>query len=84
MSAAEPLVMALPKGRILTELRPLMTRAGILPEAAFDDPATRQIQRQPYFAPAIESSGFQMSGAELHLGSTDEIGPPVNLREVTW
>ena len=44
MSSPEALVMALPKGRILSELRPLMTRAGIVPEAAFDDPASRQLK----------------------------------------
>jgi ATP phosphoribosyltransferase len=35
--ANEPLVLAVPKGRILDELRPLMTRAGLEPEPAFDD-----------------------------------------------
>ena len=44
MSSPEALVMALPKGRILSELRPLMTHAGIVPEAAFDDPASRQLK----------------------------------------
>ena len=44
MSSSEALVMALPKGRILSELRPLMTHAGIEPEAAFDDPASRQLK----------------------------------------
>ncbi len=33
----EPLVLAVPKGRILGELRPLMSAAGIEPEPAFDD-----------------------------------------------
>ena len=33
----EPLVFALPKGRILDELRPLMTHVGLEPEPAFDD-----------------------------------------------
>ena len=32
-----PLVLALPKGRILSEVRPLLTAAGIEPEPAFDD-----------------------------------------------
>ncbi|MEQ8665797.1 MAG: ATP phosphoribosyltransferase [Rhodospirillales bacterium] len=32
----EPLVLALPKGRILKEVMPLVRRAGIEPEAAFD------------------------------------------------
>lgn len=40
----EPLVLALPKGRILKELRPLLTGAGIEPEAAFDDPDARQLR----------------------------------------
>ena len=40
----KPLVMALPKGRILNEFRPLMDRVGIRPEAAFDDPKTRKLK----------------------------------------
>ncbi|MDX1736936.1 MAG: ATP phosphoribosyltransferase [Alphaproteobacteria bacterium] len=43
MSNSEPLVLAVPKGRILKELRPLMEKAGITPEAAFDDPSARQL-----------------------------------------
>ncbi|MFT5540208.1 MAG: ATP phosphoribosyltransferase [Alphaproteobacteria bacterium] len=35
--------MALPKGRILDEARPLLARAGIEPEAAFDDPKSRKL-----------------------------------------
>jgi len=38
------LVIAVPKGRILKELRPLMTRAGLEPEADFDDPKSRKLQ----------------------------------------
>ena len=38
------LVIAVPKGRILKELRPLMTRAGLEPEADFDDPESRKLQ----------------------------------------
>ncbi len=41
---AEPLVVAVPKGRILDELRPLMRRAGLEPEAAFDDRAYRGLR----------------------------------------
>jgi ATP phosphoribosyltransferase len=37
------LVMAVPKGRILSELAPLMRRAGIEPEPAFHDPEARQL-----------------------------------------
>lgn len=44
MSANEPLVLALPKGRILDELTPLMARAGIEPEAAFGEETSRQLR----------------------------------------
>ncbi len=40
----DPLVLAVPKGRILKELRPIMEAAGIHPEAAFDDPEARQLR----------------------------------------
>lgn len=40
----EPLVLALPKGRILSDLRPLLTEAGIEPEPAFDDPKSRLLK----------------------------------------
>ncbi|MEC9345353.1 MAG: ATP phosphoribosyltransferase [Pseudomonadota bacterium] len=43
MTAAEPLVLALPKGRILDEAMPLVRAAGIEPEPAFDDPKSRQL-----------------------------------------
>ncbi|MTI10499.1 MULTISPECIES: ATP phosphoribosyltransferase [Curvivirga] len=43
MSESDPLVLAVPKGRILKELRPLMEAAGIVPEPAFDDPSARQL-----------------------------------------
>lgn len=38
------LIMALPGGRILDEVMPLLRRAGIEPEPAFDDPASRQLR----------------------------------------
>lgn len=44
MSANEPLVLALPKGRILKEVMPLVRAAGIEPEAAFDDPSSRALR----------------------------------------
>lgn len=44
MSANEKLVLALPKGRILKEVMPLVRHAGIEPEAAFDDPNARQLR----------------------------------------
>lgn len=43
-SGPDPLVLALPKGRILEEVRPLLDRVGIRPEAAFDDPGSRQLR----------------------------------------
>ena len=41
---AEPLVIALPAGRILGEVMPLLRRAGIEPEPAFDDPGDRRLR----------------------------------------
>ena len=44
MSAKEGLVIAVPKGRILKELLPVMKRAGIEPEPAFHDDKARQLR----------------------------------------
>jgi len=41
---SDKLIMALPNGRILTEVMPLLRRAGIEPEPAFDDPSARQLR----------------------------------------
>jgi ATP phosphoribosyltransferase len=43
-AAAEPLVVAVPKGRILDEALPIIQAAGIVPEAAFMDDRSRQLQ----------------------------------------
>ena len=43
MVANENLVLALPKGRILEEVMPILRRAGIEPEPAFDDPSSRAL-----------------------------------------
>lgn len=43
MSAASPLVFALPKGRILEEALPLLEQAGVVPESAFFDKASRAL-----------------------------------------
>jgi ATP phosphoribosyltransferase len=40
----EKLIMALPNGRILGEVMPLLRSIGIEPEAAFDDPKTRKLR----------------------------------------
>jgi ATP phosphoribosyltransferase len=44
LSANEKLVLALPKGRILTEVMPIVRAAGIEPEPAFDDEDSRQLR----------------------------------------
>jgi ATP phosphoribosyltransferase len=44
MMTAEPLVMALPVGRILDQVLPLLRRAGIVPEPEFDDPQSRKLR----------------------------------------
>ena len=44
MSSSEELVIALPKGRILKEVMPLIRAVGIEPEPAFDDPDSRLLQ----------------------------------------
>jgi ATP phosphoribosyltransferase len=44
LRANETLVLALPKGRILGEVVPLVRRAGIEIERAFDDPESRQLR----------------------------------------
>ena len=44
VSANEKLVLALPKGRILAEAMPIVRRAGIEPEPAFDDENARQLR----------------------------------------
>ena len=44
MSANEKLVIALPKGRILKEVMPLIRKAGIEPEPAFEDPKSRLLR----------------------------------------
>ncbi len=42
--ANDPIVLALPKGRILKEVMPLLKHAGIRPEPAFADEESRQLQ----------------------------------------
>lgn len=42
--AGEKMILAVPKGRILTEVMPLIQGAGIVPEPAFEDKASRQLR----------------------------------------
>ncbi len=44
MRGNETLVLALPRGRILGEVTPLLNRAGLEIERAFDDPEARQLR----------------------------------------
>ena len=44
MPANDKLILALPNGRILGEVLPLLRRAGVEPEPEFDDPKTRKLQ----------------------------------------
>lgn len=41
---SDKLILAVPKGRILEELLPLLAKCGIEPEAAFSDPASRLLR----------------------------------------
>ena len=43
-SPADRLIMALPNGRILGEVMPMLRRIGVVPEPAFDDPQSRQLR----------------------------------------
>ena len=43
-TANQRLVLAVPKGRILGELQPLLERAGLTPEPAFNDKNSRQLR----------------------------------------
>ena len=44
MTAAQPIILAVPKGRILVEVTPLLARAGIEPEPAFNDESSRKLR----------------------------------------
>ena len=44
VSANQPIILAVPKGRILAEVIPLLVRAGIEPESAFHDESSRKLR----------------------------------------
>ena len=44
MAQAESLGLVVPKGRVLDEVMPVLRRAGIEPEPAFDDPNSRKLR----------------------------------------
>src|SRR3546814_4040775 len=74
VTANDKLVLALPKGRILKAITPLLTRAGIEPEDAFFDEDSRQLQfatRDPQLdiirVRSFDTATFLAFGA-AHLG----------------
>ncbi len=50
-AGTEKIIMAVPKGRVLGEVIDLLRAAGIVPEPAFEDPASRQLR----FATSVEA-----------------------------
>lgn len=44
MTTNQPLILAVPKGRILAEVGPLLARAGIEPEPEFEDESSRRLR----------------------------------------
>ena len=44
MNQNEPLILAVPKGRILKDVGPLIARAGVVPEDDFYDPSSGRLQ----------------------------------------
>lgn len=92
----EKLILAVPKGRILEELLPLLKQCGIEPEAAFSDPKSRLLRFQtnlPHLdiirVRAFDVATFTAFGA-AHLGVVgsdvieefdyDELYAPVDLK----
>lgn len=74
MDLQDPLVLALPKGRILDEVMPLVRAAGIEPEPAFDDPKSRALKFDTNIAGlsiirvrAFDAATFVAFGA-AHMG----------------
>lgn len=77
--AADGLVLALPKGRVLEEVLPILASAGITPEAEFTDPASRRL-RFATSQPALEivrvrsfdvATLVAFGGAELGVAGSD-------------
>lgn len=44
MSQQHPIILALPKGRILEELKPVLQKVGIVPEPDFENDASRKLK----------------------------------------
>jgi ATP phosphoribosyltransferase len=95
-SPAVGIVLALPKGRILAEVMPLLARAGIVPEPEFDDPDSRALRfatNHPHFS-IIRVRSFDVAtfvafgAAQLGIAGSDvlmefdypEVYAPVDLK----
>jgi len=93
---SEKLILAVPKGRILKELLPLLTKCGIEPEPAFSDPESRLLRFKTNHenldiirVRAFDVATFTAFGA-AHLGVVgsdvidefdyDELYAPVDLK----
>ena len=93
---SDKLILAVPKGRILKELMPLLEKCGIEPEAAFSDPESRLLQFKTNHqnleiirVRAFDVATFTAFGA-AHLGvvgsdvidefNYDELYAPVDLK----
>ncbi len=76
-----PLIIAVPKGRILAEALPLLAKAGIIPEAAFSDEESRALRfatNQPHIClirvRAFDVATFVAHGAaQLGIVGSDVI-----------
>ena len=96
MPAPEPLVLALPKGRVLDAVAPLLRRVGIVPEPAFADPDDRKLRfatNHPHLS-IVRVRSFDVAtfvafgGAQLGVAGNDvlmefdypEIYAPVDLK----
>ncbi|TCI00157.1 ATP phosphoribosyltransferase [Roseococcus sp. SYP-B2431] len=93
--ATTGLVMALPKGRILSELRPVLARVGITPAADFEDEDSRRlrfetnepsldvIRVRPFDVAAFVAHGaahIGVCGADVLMEyETDQIYAPLDL-----
>jgi ATP phosphoribosyltransferase len=63
---AKPLIFAVPKGRILDEALPLMARAGVVPDAEFNDKNSRALS----FACAHSMSPLSSRTVQRRRGSS--------------
>jgi ATP phosphoribosyltransferase len=96
MPPPEPLVLALPKGRVLDAVAPLLARVGIVPEPAFADPDDRRLRfatNHPHLS-IVRVRSFDVAtfvafgGAQLGVAGNDvlmefdyqEIYAPVDLK----